>query len=57
MDLQPLEKIMVGVDAVGCSINDIVYWVGGAEAKRINPTEDIPSDCLIVGIADKVNIG
>ncbi len=46
---------LVAVDPLGLSTGDLVYWVGGPEGSVYRAGMSIPCDCLIVGLADRVN--
>jgi len=47
----------IAVDTIGSRENDIVYWVGGAEATFLLSDRQIPSDCSIVGLVDRIDLG
>ncbi len=48
----PLGKPLVGVDAAGAGIGELVFWCRGRESSfPFLPTE-VPTDCTIVGIID-----
>jgi ethanolamine utilization protein EutN len=48
---------LVAVDTVGSREGDLVFWVGGAEATFAFPDRQIPSDCSIVGLVDRLDVG
>lgn len=60
--VQPLDKkdrsqgkILVAVDSVGAGTGETVYWCRGREASLAwYPNENVPTECSIVGIVDKV---
>ena len=51
-NLQSTGKPMVGIDAVGAGIGELVFWCRGKEASFPFKREDTPTDCTIVGIVD-----
>ena len=51
----PIGKEVVAVDTVSSLENDLVYWVGGAEATLVFKEKQIPSDVSIVGLVDRVD--
>ena len=62
--LQPvneqLENIagpQIAIDTVGSREDDLVYWVGGAEATLPLEDRQIPSDCSIIGLVDRMDLG
>jgi ethanolamine utilization protein EutN len=53
--LEEIASPQIAVDTVGSRENDLVYWVGGAEATLPLDDRQIPSDCSIVGLVDKMD--
>lgn len=51
----PFGRELVALDTVGSIENDIVYWVGGAEATFAVKERKVPSDVSIVGLVDRVD--
>jgi ethanolamine utilization protein EutN len=47
----------IAVDTIGSREDDLVYWVSGAEATFPLTDRQIPSDCSIVGLVDKMDLG
>ena len=45
---------LVAADPLNCGQDDLIYWVGGAEATMMDPK--IPSDVTIVGLVDSLNL-
>ena len=52
----PFGKEIVALDTVGSLENDLVYWVGGAEATLVYKGKQVPSDASIVGLVDRVDL-
>lgn len=46
------DDIIVAVDAIGCSIGEVVLVTAGQNAKFALNASDIPVDAVIVGIVD-----
>lgn len=55
-DLNPAGFPLVAVDTVSSREGDLVYWVGGAEATFPFKDRQIPSDCTIVGLVDRLDV-
>ncbi|MCB9260515.1 MAG: EutN/CcmL family microcompartment protein [Ignavibacteriales bacterium] len=55
-NLNPVGKEVVAVDTVGSREDDIVYWVGAAEATFVFDDRQIPSDVSIVGLVDRLDL-
>jgi ethanolamine utilization protein EutN len=60
--LQPIDEKLVKIgspliaaDIINSKQDDVVYWVGGAEATFPLPDRQIPSDVSIVGLVDRVD--
>ena len=56
-DMENIASPQIAVDNIGSRENDIVYWVGGAEATLVLDERQIPSDCSIVGLVDRIDLG
>lgn len=61
--IQPMDEnlIIIGneivaLDTVGSREDDLVYWVGGAEATLVYKDRQVPSDASIVGLVDRVDL-
>ncbi|HXK61247.1 MAG TPA: EutN/CcmL family microcompartment protein [Acidobacteriota bacterium] len=48
---------VVAVDSVGAGINELVMFTQGSSARLTDITRDSPTDTVIVGIVDTVEIG
>jgi ethanolamine utilization protein EutN len=62
MVIQPLDgslkntgKPMIAIDSVGAGPGEIVIWCRGQEAAFPFSPENVPTDCTITGIIDRVN--
>jgi ethanolamine utilization protein EutN len=54
---KPVGRTLVGVDAVGAGVGEVVFFVRGKEASfPFHPT-DVPADVGIVGIVDHWDVG
>ena len=54
---KPVGRTLVGVDAVGAGVGEVVFFVRGKEASfPFHPT-DVPADAGIVGIVDHWDVG
>jgi ethanolamine utilization protein EutN len=60
--LQPLDEEqkesgapLIAADMINSRVQDIVYWVTGAEATFPLPDHQIPSDASIVGLVDRLD--
>jgi ethanolamine utilization protein EutN len=60
--LQPLDEEqkeagapLIAADMINSRMQDIVYWVTGAEATFALPDHQIPSDASIVGLVDRMD--
>jgi ethanolamine utilization protein EutN len=56
-ELENISGPQIAVDTVGSREDDLVYWVGGAEATFPLPDRQIPSDCSIIGLVDRIDQG
>jgi ethanolamine utilization protein EutN len=52
---QPEGAPIIAVDAIGSGEEEVVFWVGGADATLALSGRSIPSDASIVGIVDSVH--
>lgn len=48
-------EIIVAVDTLGCSVNEMVLVTVGTNARFALERDDIPVDAVIVGIVDNYN--
>jgi len=53
--LESMGLPLVAADILNSKENDLVYWVGGAEATFVLPDRQIPSDVSIVGLVDRMD--
>jgi ethanolamine utilization protein EutN len=60
--LQPIDETLakigpplIAADIINSKLDDVVYWVGGAEATFPLADRQIPSDVSIVGLVDRVH--
>lgn len=63
MVIQPLDgdgnkvgKPMVSIDSVGAGVGELVFWCRGKESSFPFLPEEVPTDCTITGIVDRVHI-
>ncbi len=56
VDLKPTEEYFVAVDAVGCGNDEVVLCSKGSSARQTPQTKNTPSDMVILGIVDYVDI-
>jgi ethanolamine utilization protein EutN len=63
MVIQPLDgdgklvgKPMVSIDSVGAGVGELVFWCRGKESSFPFMPDEVPTDCTITGIVDRVNI-
>ncbi|MBL8152009.1 MAG: EutN/CcmL family microcompartment protein [Blastocatellia bacterium] len=61
--IQPLDanmktvgKPMVSIDSVGAGAGELVFWCRGKESSFPFSPAEVPTDCTITGIVDRVNI-
>ncbi len=47
---------LIAADIINSRENDLIYWVGGAEATFPLPDRQIPSDVSIVGLVDRMDV-
>jgi len=47
---------LIAADIINSKENDLIYWVGGAEATFPLPDRQIPSDVSIVGLVDSLDM-
>ena len=55
-DVQPVDKFIVVVDAVGAGPGEIVIIAEGSSARMTTQTTDTPTDAVIIGIVDIVQM-
>ncbi|PYP86435.1 MAG: ethanolamine utilization protein EutN [Blastocatellia bacterium AA13] len=60
--IQPLDrflkdagKTLVALDSVGAGEGEIVIWCRGKESSFPFTPDEVPTDCTITGIVDRVN--
>ncbi len=59
LDIQTLEpgnRFLVAVDAVGAGADEVVLSTSGSSARMTGSTEDRPVDAVVVAIVDSVEI-
>jgi microcompartment protein CcmK/EutM len=54
--LRPQGKRLIALDAVGAGAGETVYWCRGKEASFPWLPAEVPTECTIVGIVDRVNV-
>lgn len=54
---QPKGPEMVAVDGIGVGEGEYVYWEDGMEATVGVPGGPVVSDCTILGIIDRMDVG
>jgi ethanolamine utilization protein EutN len=47
---------LIGLDSVGAGAGETVYYCRGREASFPWHPDEVPTDCTIVGIVDRVNV-
>lgn len=50
--LEPQGGALVGIDAIGAGVGELVFWCRGKEASFPFKREDTPTDCTVVAIVD-----
>ena len=53
---KPKGKPMIGLDAVGAGAGETVYWCRGREASFVWYPTEVPTECTIVAIVDRVEV-
>ena len=53
---RPTGKPLVALDSVGAGAGETVYWCRGREASFVWYPTEVPTECTIVGIVDRVNV-
>jgi ethanolamine utilization protein EutN len=53
---RPVGKPLVSIDAVGSGIGELVFWCRGKESSFPFMPSEVPTDCTITGIVDKITI-
>ncbi len=56
-ELVPSGSSVVAVDSVGAGLGELVMFTQGSSARLTDITRDSPTDTVIVGIVDTVEIG
>lgn len=63
MMIQPLDahgknagKPMVSIDSVGAGVGELVFWCRGKESSFPFMPDEVPTDCTITGIVDRINV-
>ena len=52
----PVGKPMVSLDSVGAGVGELVFWCRGKESSFPFMPDEVPTDCTITGIVDRINI-
>src|SRR5437016_12541699 len=55
--LRPSGRIAVAVDTVGAGEGELVLVTQGSSARLTELTADVPTDAVIVGIIDAIQVG
>jgi ethanolamine utilization protein EutN len=55
--LKPSGRVAVAVDSVGAGEGELVLVTQGSSARLTEMTSDVPTDAVIVGIIDAIQIG
>jgi ethanolamine utilization protein EutN len=53
---RPVGKPLVALDSVGAGAGETVYWCRGREASFVWYPTEVPTECTIVGIVDRVHV-
>ncbi|MBI2956032.1 MAG: EutN/CcmL family microcompartment protein [Acidobacteria bacterium] len=53
---KPKGKPVIGLDSVGAGAGETIYWCRGREASFVWYPTEVPTDCTIVAIVDRVNV-
>jgi microcompartment protein CcmK/EutM len=56
-DNKPTGGYVVGVDAVGAGVGEVVLYASGSSARQTEVTKDRPCDAVIMAIVDTWEIG
>ncbi len=54
-ECRPQGKPLVAIDSIGAGAGEIVIWCRGKEASFPFEPNQVPTDCTITGIVDRVN--
>jgi ethanolamine utilization protein EutN len=54
--LKPTGRPMIAIDSIGAGAGELVIWCRGQEAAFPFEPENVPTDCTITGIIDRVNL-
>lgn len=55
-DKKPFGKPMVSIDSIGAGVGELVFWCRGKESSFPFLPDEVPTDCTITGIVDRVNL-
>lgn len=55
-DQKPAGKPVIALDSVGAGAGETVYWARGREASFPWFPAEVPTECTIVGIVDRVGV-
>jgi ethanolamine utilization protein EutN len=55
-NLKPAGKPMVSLDSVGAGVGELVFWCRGKESSFPFMPDEVPTDCTITGIVDRVYV-
>ncbi len=55
--LKPSGRVAVAIDTVGAGEGELVIVTQGSSARLTEMTSDVPTDAVIVGIIDAIQIG
>ena len=53
---KPVGKPIIALDSVGAGAGETIYWCRGREASFPWLPAEVPTECTIVGIVDRVNV-
>lgn len=56
VDLQPTQTYLVAADSVGAGREEIVLCASGSSARLTENTQGLPVDCVVMAIADSLEI-
>lgn len=57
VDNKPTGGYVVGVDAVGAGVGEVVLYASGSSARQTEVTKDRPCDAVIMAIVDTWEVG
>ncbi len=55
--LKPSGRLAVAVDTVGAGEGELVLVTQGSSARLTDMTSDVPTDAVIIGIIDAIQVG